>query len=79
MAESRYYTVGEVNARIAAGNFWYPCDPNQDPMEALFDAVGEEVFFGVMGGRLEAERMRRTGVDPARVIEGETVRKEIEG
>lgn len=82
MADGRYYTVDEVKAQIAAGRFYYPCDLNQDPMQALLAEVGEEVFCGVMGDQLEAARQRRLGVDPARVIDGETIesaRKEIDG
>lgn len=79
MAERTYYSVDEVKARIAAGNFYYPCNLNQDPVEALFDAVGHDIFAVVMGDQLEAARQRRIGVDPDRVIDGETVQKEIEG
>lgn len=82
MSGDRYYSVDEVKAQIAAGRFYYPCDLNQDPAEALFDAVGEDIFVAVMGDQLEAARQRRLGVDPARVIDGETVqaqRKEVDG
>jgi hypothetical protein len=79
VAEDRYYSVDEVKARIAAGNFYYPCDLSQDPAEALFDAVGNDIFVAVMGDQMEAARQRRIGVDPDRVIDGETVRKEIAG
>lgn len=82
MAEDRYYSVDEVKAQIAAGNFYYPCDLNQDPTQALFNAVGPDIFGVIMEDQLEAARQRRIGVDPGRVIDGETVqpeRKEIEG
>lgn len=80
MAE-RYYTADEVKAQVAAGRFYFPCDPNQDPVDALLAELGPNVFSTVMEDQLEAARQRRIGVDRARVIDGETIqpeRKEIE-
>jgi hypothetical protein len=71
-------SAADVKARIAAGNFWYPCDRDQDPTEALLGAVGPEVFCEVMREPWEVARMRRIGVDPDRVIDGETALKEID-
>lgn len=46
---------------------------------SLIGEMAQEEVDAYFDQHAERERERRLGVDPSRVIDGETVRKEIEG